>query len=247
MARLLIDGIDRAEHAPLSRARDAADGGVKNALPAAALRQVEAGEQKSPKAKADRGDPGDRRVGFQRDEHEQADNRERKLGCRLEQNIDDDACCRERAGNGVTRQQPRADEIAADLCHGQQDIGGLPDVPQQDACPQLRARLRRKNQPPARPGDRNRDAAHRHNEENSPPDAGNRMAHRIEARPRHDSDDGGDPDQPGGHTGLLDHLRSDSTQGLAASGGQLSARTGRQQPSDADDRCPHRCRATRAI
>jgi hypothetical protein len=52
------------------------------------------------------------------------------------------------------------------------------------------------------------------------------MARRIQAGPRHDSDDGRDPDQPGSHTGLLDHLRSDSTQGLAASGGQLSARTG---------------------
>ena len=182
---------------------------MEKALPAATLRQVESGEQEAREAQSDCGDPRQRRVRLERDQHQQAGNREQKLRCRLQEDVDDHACGRERAGNRVTRQQSRADDIAADLRHGQQNIGRFSNESQKHAGPKPRPRLRRKNQPPARPGDRNGDAAHHHDEENSPPDAGHGVADRIQAGPRRDGDDGGDPDQPGSHTGLLDHLRSD--------------------------------------
>ena len=206
--QVLIDGIDRAEHAPLPVTRETRDDGTKDALPAAALRQIEGCEQEARKAEADRGRPRQRRVRSERDQHEEPDNRKCELGCRLEQNVDDDAGGRERAGNPVEPQQPRADDVAADLRHGQQDVGRLPNESQEHAYAKSWPRLRRKNQPPAHPGHGNRDAAHHHDEEDSPSDAGNRMADRVQAGPRRDSDDGGDPDQPGSHTGLLDHLRS---------------------------------------
>ena len=60
--QVLIDGIDRAEHAPLSVAGKAPDGGMENALPAATLRQIEAGEQEAREAQSDCGDPRQRRV-----------------------------------------------------------------------------------------------------------------------------------------------------------------------------------------
>ena len=180
--QVLVDGIDRAEHAPLSVASEAPDDDVQNALPAATLHQIEAGEQDSAKAQAGRGHPSQRRVRSERDQQQKADNREHKLGCRLQQNVDDHAGGRERAGNPVERQQARADDVAADLRHGQQDIGGLTNESQEHACSQPRPRLRRKDEPPARPGHRNRDAAHHHDEEDSPPDAGHGVARPLPAR-----------------------------------------------------------------
>ena len=79
----------------------------------------------SAKAQAGRGHPSQRRVRSERDQQQKADNSEHKLSCRLQQNVDDHAGGRERAGNPVEPQQPRADDVAADLRHGQQDIGGL--------------------------------------------------------------------------------------------------------------------------
>ena len=124
---VLIDGIDRAEHAPLPVTRETGDDGTKDALPPAALRQIEGCEQKARKAEADRGRPRQRGVHSERDQHEEPDNGKGELGCRLEQNVDDDACRRERAGNAIKPQQPRADDVAADLRHGQQDVGRLPN------------------------------------------------------------------------------------------------------------------------
>ena len=206
---VLVDGIDRAEHPPLSVASKAPDDDVQNALPAATLHQIEAGEHDSAKAQAGRGHPSQRRVRSERDQQQKADNSEHKLSCRLQQNVDDHAGGRERAGNPVEPQQARADDVAADLRHGQQDIGGLTNKSQEHACLQPRPRLRRKDEPPARSGHRYRDAAHHHDEKDSPPDAGDRVPDRFQPGPRRDGDDGGDSDQPGSNAGLLDHLRSD--------------------------------------
>src|SRR5262245_43765044 len=184
---------------------------MKNALSATTLRQIEAGQQEAPKAEPERGRPRQRRVGSERDKRKQADHREEKLGCRLEEDIDNDARYPERGRNPVKRQQPRANDIAADLRHRQKNIDRLSNEPQGSTCSKLRPGVRRKKQPPAHPRHRNRDAAHHYNEENSPADAGNRVANRIQARPSRNSDERGDPDQPGNRTGLLDHLRSDPT------------------------------------
>ncbi len=107
------------------------------------------------------------------------DDREEKLGCRLEEDIDNDARHSERGRNPVKRQQPRANNIAADLRHRQKHIDRLSNEPQGNACSKLRPRLRRKKQPPSYARHGNRDAAHHYNEENSPADAGNRVANCI--------------------------------------------------------------------
>ena len=68
---VLVDGIDRAEHPPLSVAGKAPDDDVQNALPAATLHQIEAGEHDSAKAQAGRGHPSQRRVRSERDQQQE--------------------------------------------------------------------------------------------------------------------------------------------------------------------------------
>src|SRR5262249_34762459 len=122
-----------------------------------ALRQIKAGEQEAPKAEPERGRPRQRRVGSERGKRKQADHREEKLGCRLDEDIDNDARHPERGRNPVKRQQPRANDIAADLRHRQKHIDRLSNEPQGSTCSKLRPGVRWKKQPPAHPCHRNRD------------------------------------------------------------------------------------------
>jgi hypothetical protein len=177
-------------------------------LAAAALRQIEPGKQESAEGEPDRGDARHGRVGAECDEHEQPGDGKQKLGRRLDEDIDDDAGGGERPWNGIESQQARSDHIAADLRHGQQDVGRLAHEAQDHADPQLRSRLGGEQHPPPDAGDRDRGRAHHDHQRDSPADAGNRVGNRIQADPNGDGADGGDPGQPGDNTGLRDHLRS---------------------------------------
>ena len=208
--QVLINGIDGTEHAPFPVAGQTIHDRLKDTLPATPLREIEPGEQERRHRKPDCGASRQRMIRSQCDERQKADRREQKLCGSLDEDVDDDARGGERAWDGVTRQQSRADHVAADLRHRQQDVDRLPNEPQEHACAKLRAHLWGKEQPPARPRHGNRDGAHHHDEQNSPTDACNRVANRVEAGPDGEDDERGDPAQPGDHTGLLDHspLRS---------------------------------------
>jgi len=104
----------------------------------------------------------------QRNKGKKAEDREQKLCCGLDEDVDDHAGRRERAWNGVQRQQARADEIAADLRQRQQDIGRFANEPQQDARAKLRTHLRGEQQPPSHPRHGNGDRARQHHEQNAP-------------------------------------------------------------------------------
>ncbi len=238
--QVLIDGIDRAEHAPLSITGKSPDGRMEKALPATTLHQIEAGEQEARRGsvRSRRPTPATRpppsAISTSR-----PSNREQKLRCRLQEDVDDHARCRERAGNRVDASAKPAPMTSPPTCAmGSRTLVASRTNRREHAGSKPRPRLRRKNQPPARPGDRNGDAAHHHDEENSPPDAGHGVADRIQAGPRRNGDDGGDPDQPGSHTGLLDHLRSDPPKVLAAAGCRSPVRTSRRTArADPADRC----------
>src|SRR5262249_36425365 len=119
--------------------------------PATPLSEVDPGEQDRRHCKPDRGASRQRMIRSQGHERQKAERREQKLCGSLDEDVDDDARGGERAWDGVTRQQSRADHVAADLRHRQQDVDRLPNEPQKQACAKLRAHLWAKEQPPARP------------------------------------------------------------------------------------------------
>ena len=62
-----------------------------------------------------------------------------------------------------------------------------------------------KKQPPARPGNAHRDAAHQHQQQDSPPDACSGVSDGKRSRPDRKPDETGDSEQPRSHAGVLEH------------------------------------------
>ena len=123
--QLLVDRIDRAEHPPLPIAGERVHDPLQDALSGLALREIEANEQ-------DRGNRKRARDGLrqtvacpERDQNSNAQAGKQKLRDRLDQDVDDDACCCERPRNAAEHDEPRPDEVAADLHQRQERIGRL--------------------------------------------------------------------------------------------------------------------------
>src|SRR5262249_58337859 len=113
--KLWLWGGERPPPPPLSVTSQTSDDRSKNALPAASLRQIEARKHERRDGNPDRGASCQGLIRFQCNKRQKTEDREQKLCCSLDEHVDDDARRRERARNGVQRQQTRADEIAADL------------------------------------------------------------------------------------------------------------------------------------
>src|SRR5262249_38406028 len=113
-------------------------------------------------------------------------------------------------------QQPRADHVATHLRHRQQHVDRLANEPQEQARAELRAHLRGEEQPPARARYGDGDATHQHDEQNSPTDAGNRVADRFEAAPEGERDERGNANQPRYNPSLFDHPPTPVPQPLSA-------------------------------
>src|SRR5439155_16640519 len=105
-AKVLINGIDRAEHAPLPVAGQTTHDCAKNTLPAAALRQIEARKHERRDRNPDRGASCQGLTRLQRNKGKKAEDREQKLCCGLDEDVDDHAGRRERAWNGVNVSKP---------------------------------------------------------------------------------------------------------------------------------------------
>ena len=82
------------------------------------------------------------------DEQGKADQREQELRAGLRQHVDDHGRGGERSGNVPEGEEPRGDDVAADLGQRQQRIGAFSDDAKQRADRRLRPRMLRKQQPP---------------------------------------------------------------------------------------------------
>src|SRR5262249_51423360 len=133
-AQVSIDRTDRAEHGPLSIASETVEDEMKNALSATTLRQIEAGEQEAPKAEPERGRPRQRRVGSSATSASRPIIAKRNWVAAWRRTSTMTLATPSAAGTPVKRQQPRANDIAADLRHRQKHIDRLSNEPQGSTC-----------------------------------------------------------------------------------------------------------------
>ena len=185
----VVERIDRAaDREPLAVAGEPGQKRLEQATPAPALRDIEAGERGRGERKADRGHAHDGFIAAEHDQHDKAERREQELRPGLNEHIDDDARRRSRSLDAVERQQPRADELAADLRERQEGVDPFPDVADQHADTQARPDARGKQQGPAHPRHLDREGARDHDRPDAPADARRRLADLAHARRRDQGD-----------------------------------------------------------